>query len=77
MEAIIVKYHGATDTHGDRVRATAGGKYLEQSRDFSCDVYVQVRRVAEALAARLGWEGRLIGGDLRKGWVFVVDNKSL
>ena len=66
-QAIVTKYHGPTNTHGDRVSATAqaGRIYVEWDHDLSSDENHAV--AARAFAAKWDWDGPWYGGCLPDG----------
>lgn len=72
MKAIVTKYHGPTDTRGSRISASDGDRnrvsipYPHELSGEACH-----RKAAEALKAKMGWKGVLIGGGLKNGYVFV------
>lgn len=72
MKAIVTKYHGPTDTRGSRIVATdsdgnrASIPYPHELSGEACH-----KKAADALCAKMGWSGELIGGGLKNGYVFV------
>jgi hypothetical protein len=72
MKAIRTKYHGATDTRGSRISASDedGNRvsipYPHELGGENCH-----RKAADALCAKMGWTGELIGGALKDGYAFV------
>lgn len=84
MEAITVKYLGATNHRGARVIAVAkdAKQRVEISWDYAANAAVNYRRAAILLASRLGWIGQWIGTMAHLTahsaiWVFVnVDTAS-
>ena len=73
MSAIRTKYHGPTDTRGARVSASVPGHraYIPYPHELSgMDVH---EAAARALLAKLGYPAaaKLIGADIRGGYVFV------
>jgi hypothetical protein len=75
MVAILTKYIGPTNFKGSRVKAfTAQGKYsssLTLSWDDALSVEANHIAAAEALASRLEWSGKYVGGSADRGMVFV------
>ena len=78
MKAIIVKYLGATDTKGTRLKASDGdNNQLTLSRDYSLDFDKDARRVAEAFINKMGWNVVISGqGGLKNSEVFTITHKS-
>ena len=81
-QAIETKYHGATNTKGSRISATAASGikvYIDYPHELSgVDCHA---RAAEKLARKLEWlklgeefEGNYIAGGTRSGYVFVQAN---
>ncbi len=72
MKAIMTTYHGPTNTRGSRIIATDGDRnrvtipYPHELSGEACH-----RKAAEALKDKMGWKGKLIGGGLKNGYVFV------
>ena len=76
-QSISTKYLGATDHRGSRVKAqSSSGLSLTMSWDDSVGTDENHSKAAEALARKLGWNGRWIGGADRdgRGNVFVNDD---
>lgn len=76
MKAIQTRYLPATNFKGSRVTATAegGDKPWRVTVSYDGDHDEAHKRAAEALCAKMGWTGDLIGGGLPNGdmaWVFV------
>lgn len=73
-QAIVTKYHGATNTHGVRVSARADAGRVTLPWNYALDSRQNHVAAAKFLAAKVGWEGRWYGGgtpDLKAGYVFV------
>jgi hypothetical protein len=73
MQAIQTRFIPPTDRKGSRVSARADAGRIIVNWKYALDVEGNHRAAAEALAARLGWTGRMIGGGLPDGsfaWVF-------
>jgi len=73
-EAIVTKYHGATDTRGSRVTATACGG-VKVSIPYPHDLNGEAVHEAAALAlmAKAGLKGKLVAGFMPNGgYVFIV-----
>ena len=80
MKAIVVKYHGPTNTKGSRYSATAeGGARIMVSKDYSLNSDECKLKAAQALCTKMNWwfdtleEGTLPNGDT----VFVMIRKML
>ena len=73
MQSIETKYHGPTHTRGSRITAvTASGRHrLTVSYDDALGSEEAHAAAAIALARRLAWQGDLIAGSTRAGYVFV------
>lgn len=63
MKAIQVKFLGATDFKGARVKAfTEGGNSLIESYRYESNSYVdQALEVAQNLMTKLGWDNKITG----------------
>ena len=79
MIAILTKYHGPTNTRGSRISARRGDSYpgdghpegrisIPYPHELSGEDCH--RAAADALCARFGWTGRLVGGGTRDGYAF-------
>lgn len=74
LQAITVKFLGHTNKRPSRLKATAAAKSLTVSYGYTGEN--EYREVAEALMAKLGWEGDLYQGCLPNGdRVFVQIRK--
>lgn len=72
MVAILTKYLGATNFRGSRVKAyTETGLSVTLSWDDALNPEENHREAAKALAAKMGWQGRYIGGSTERGFAFV------
>lgn len=78
MKAIETQYHGATNTRGSRISADDGDR-----SKISIPIPMHLSGVdahaaaAIALAKKMGWNGTLISGSTKKGYVFVfADDKK-
>ena len=68
MQAILVKYHGPTNTRGTRLTARAEAGRITLPREYALNVDEDARRVAVALCEKLGWNAEsLVGGGLPNG----------
>lgn len=76
MQAIVVKYMGATNSRGSRYKATAAmGESITVSYDHSLNASKNAKRAAAALAEKLGWTGEWYeGGGLKSEYVYVLGN---
>jgi hypothetical protein len=72
MKAIRTKYKGPTDTRGSRIIASdEDGHKVTISYPYELSSEDCHRKAADALCAKMGWTGELIGGSLKNGYVFV------
>lgn len=73
MQTILTKYLGPTNTKGSRYKATHSGNCTSVTcaADYSLDAEGNHIRAAQALATKLKWEGKYIGGHTSQGMVFV------
>lgn len=72
MQAIFTKHVGWTATKPDRTKAwCVSGSITLSNGSLPDGIEARHRHVAEALRAKLGWSGDLIGGDIPGGMVFV------
>jgi len=72
MKAIKTKYKGPTDTRGSRIIASdEDGNRVTISYPYELSGEAVHRKAAEALCAKMGWKGHLVGGSLKNGYVFV------
>ncbi len=76
MKAITTRYMGPTNTRGARILATDVDKNrvtIPYPYELSGqDVH---QAAAKALCEKMGWEGELIGGSTKRGYVFVFDSR--
>jgi len=77
MKAITTKYHGPTDRKGARVSATDNdGNRITISYPYELSGEAVHRKAAEALCTKMNWPGKIAGGSVKHGYVFVfVDSK--
>jgi len=78
MIAITTKYHGATNTRGARISATANGHrvYISYPYEFSgAEAHFQA---AKQLCIKMNWlnSGNLISGGTETGYVFCFSNSE-
>ena len=72
MKAITTKYLGPTDTKGSRIVASdEDGNRIILSRKGNGSIEENHRWAAEALCKKMSWEGRLVCGSIKNGYVFV------
>lgn len=74
MKAITTKYHGATANRGSRIIASDmdGNRFTLSSEEFLATSGAQGhQQAAEGLRNKMGWTGKLIGGGVKGGMVFV------
>ena len=68
MKAILVKYHGPTNTKSARLSVRAEGTKVKfVSRDYQLDVREQADRLADEYARSHEWAGKLVSGTLPDG----------
>ena len=72
MVAILTKFFGPTNTRGSRVKAyTCTGLQLTISWDHALDSEANHTAAAKALATKMGWHGKYVGGNTEHGYAFV------
>jgi hypothetical protein len=72
MKAIETKYHGATDTRGARISAAdLDGNRVSIPYPHELSGEAVHRAAAEALMAKMKWDGRIAGGATKHGYTFV------
>ena len=77
MKAILTTVLPATDFKPTHIRANEpDGKSVTVSWDYGDSDYDQHHAAACKLRDKLGWEGKLIGGDLKFGMCFVFERKQ-
>ena len=75
LAAIETKFIPCTNYRPSRVKATCQAGSLTLSWNDALDVARNHRAVAEALARKLNWAGKWVGGHLpklKRGYVFVL-----
>lgn len=74
MKAITVKYLGATNTKGARMKASdEDGNTVTIGRHYDLDIPADAKRAALALVAKMEWKvPPLVGGSTKDGHVFVM-----
>jgi hypothetical protein len=73
MKAITTKYHGATNSRGSRIIASDGDRN-RVSIPYPHEAHQGEEAhslAAIALCRKMNWNGRLIAGSLKDGYVFV------
>lgn len=77
MQAIATKYLGPTNRLGGRVKASADAGNITVGWDHRIGVQDNHIAAAKALAAKLDWNGRWIGGSFaHNGNVYVLDTED-
>lgn len=72
MKAILVKYHGPTDTKGSRYSASdSDGNQVYVEVDDALSMADSQERAVHALCEKMAWTGTLIAGSLGKDTVYV------
>ena len=72
MVAIQTKWLGPTDYRGSRVKAfTESRLNVTVHWDHALNVEDNHRAAARALAEKMGWDGKWIGGATEHGYAFV------
>ena len=70
-QAIETKYIAPGNVRGSRIKATAEAGSVTLHWAHNLDAQENHRRAAEALRDKVGWEGELIGGSLKKSYVWI------
>ncbi|MFA6063991.1 MAG: hypothetical protein WC736_15490 [Gallionella sp.] len=77
MKAIVTKYHGPTNTRGARITASdEDGNRATISYPYELSGEEVHRKAAVALCDKMNWKGRLVGGSVKNGYVFVWDGET-
>ena len=73
MRAITTKYLGYTATKPSRVAAfdSAGNRIVISYDSDNHNDELPYRKAADALCKKLHWTGKLCGGGIKDGYVFV------
>jgi hypothetical protein len=72
MKAIVTKYHGPTNFKGSRITASdQDGNRITISYPYELSGEACYRKAAQALCNKMKWEGNLIAGSWKHGYVFV------
>jgi len=78
MQTITTTFHGPTDYRGARIKATAsgGGGSVTVAYDYESELSAHMQ-AAFQLREKMGWTGAMIGGDAKRGmvWVFASDTR--
>ena len=75
MKAIFTKYHGPTNTRGSRISASdQDGNRITISYPYELSGEAVHRKAADALCTKMHWTGKLTGGSVRNGYVFVFSD---
>jgi hypothetical protein len=72
-QAIETKYMGPTNTRGSRIKATAAAGSVMVPFDYQLNPDGNHKAAADALIAKMGWQGTFAqGGNVKgDGYVFV------
>jgi hypothetical protein len=74
---ITMRYVGPTNVRGARIIATASsGERIQVPYQHQLSGEAVHRYAADQLAKKLGWSGKLIAGDTKTGYVFVLPESS-
>lgn len=78
MKAITVRYKGPTDTKGSRLVASDGdGNRVTVGYPHKLSGDAVYRLAADALCAKMGWKGEIVGGTTKPGeMVFVFTGRA-
>ena len=66
-QALETKFIRATDITGERIKATAFGGSVTVGYDYALDAQENHRAAADALIAKMGWNGTYAQGGNAKG----------
>lgn len=66
-QAIIIKFLGATNTKGTRIKASAESSSVTVPLDYSAGQEQRIRQAVDALLNKLEWSGEYIIGGLPSG----------
>lgn len=74
-QAIITKFHGPTNTKGDRIKASAAAGYIWHEWNWELNQEGNHRQAMVKLVEKLGWQGEWIGGGMPDGnsccWIML------
>lgn len=72
MKAIVTKYHGPGNTRGSRISASdEDGNLVSIPYPYDLSGEAVYRAAADALCAKMGWTGEMVGGGIKGGYAFV------
>ena len=74
MTAIETRYIGPTNHKPARIVVEAGDRprfIVSRHKWDDLDGEALFRKAAEAYCAKMGWDGRLVGGATKRGYTFV------
>ncbi len=72
MKAIVTKYHGPTNMRGSRITASdEDGNRITIPYPHELSGEDVHRKAANALCTKMKWNGKLVAGSLKNGYVFV------
>ncbi len=72
MKAISTKYHGPTNTRGSRISANdSDGNRVSIPYPHELSGEDVHRKAAQTLCNKMNWPGKLVGGAVKNGYVFV------
>jgi len=72
MKAIETRYVGARNVRGARIIASdLDGNRVTISYPYELSGEAVHHKAAQALADKMGWTGRLVGGATKRGYCFV------
>lgn len=75
--AIMTKFLGATNYKPSRIKAyTESGLSKTISWEYGVGVEENHRLAAQALAFRMGWCGKWVGGGTKEGYAFVNADRA-
>ena len=66
-QAIIIKFLGATNTKGTRLKVTSNGGSITVPLDYGAVQEQRIRQAVDALLKKLEWSGEYIIGCLPSG----------
>lgn len=73
-QAIETKFIKATNATGERIKATAWGGSVTVGYDYALDAKGNHKAAADALIAKLGWDGKYAQGANAKGTGYYFVN---
>ena len=66
-QAITIKYLGATNTKGTRLKVTSNGGSITVPLEYGAAQEQRIRKAVDALLNKLDWNGEYIIGQLPSG----------